>query len=83
MPEEPPEPKLINLTVRVDDYVLLHARWRALREGTSVNAALAEFLSTYAGVETRIRATRPPRAPRPRDIYEEAQRIRRRSWPQR
>ena len=65
------EPRLINLTVRVDGYVLLHARWRALREQTSVTAAVAEFLSEYAGVETRIRATRPPRAPRPRDIYEE------------
>lgn len=71
MPEDEPEPRLINLTVRVDDYVLLHARWRALREQTSVNAAVAEFLSAYAGVATRIRATRPPRAPRPRDIYEE------------
>ena len=71
VPKDYSEPRLINLTVRLDDYVLLHARWRALREGTSVNAAIAEFLSTYSGVETRIRATRPPRAPRPRDIYEE------------
>lgn len=76
MPDEG-EPRLINLTVRVDDYVLLHARWRALREQTSVNAAVAEFLSEYAGVETRIRATRPPRASRPRDIYEEGLRSRR------
>ncbi|HUG94562.1 MAG TPA: hypothetical protein VMK30_00290 [Pleomorphomonadaceae bacterium] len=71
MPESEPEPRLINLTVRVDDYVVLHARWRALREGTSVNAAIAEFLSAYSGVATRIRHSRPPRAPRPRDIYEE------------
>lgn len=72
MARDDAEPRLVNLTIRVDDYVLLHARWRALREQTSVNAVLADFLSAYAGVATRVRATRPPRAPRPRDIYEEA-----------
>ena len=68
------EPRLINLTIRVDDYVLLHARWRAMREGTSINAVLADFLSNYAGVATRVIHHRTVRPIRPRTIYEEARR---------
>ena len=39
-----------NLTITSDDEVLEKARIRALREGTSVNAVLREFLESYAGI---------------------------------
>ena len=48
-PDRRPPPYLTNLTVKVDGEVLLYARWRALREGTSVNAAVVAFLEGYAG----------------------------------
>jgi plasmid stability protein len=38
-----------NLTIVVDDQVLRRARVRAAERGTSVNAALAEYLAHYAG----------------------------------
>lgn len=38
-----------NLTLKIDQQVLLYARWRALREGTSVNAVVEAFLAEYAG----------------------------------
>lgn len=40
---------MANLTVTVDDDVLLRARIRALETGTSVNALLREYLEAYAG----------------------------------
>lgn len=69
-PKEP-APRLTNLTILVDDFVLLHARWRALKEGTSVNAVLEAYLAEYAGVPAAPRERRLPRPPRPRDIYRE------------
>jgi hypothetical protein len=68
------EPRLINLTVRVDNYVLLHAQVRAMREGTSINGVIADFLSAYSGIPTRAMYRRLPRPIRPRTIYEEARR---------
>jgi hypothetical protein len=40
---------MANLTIVVDDNVLRRARLRAIERGTSVNAALAEYLTSYAG----------------------------------
>lgn len=40
---------MANLTITVDDEILKKARIRALEQGTSVNAILAERLATYAG----------------------------------
>ena len=39
-----------NLTITVDDDVLKRARVRALEQGTSVNAVLAQHLRHYASV---------------------------------
>lgn len=39
-----------NLTISVDDAVLKQARMRALEQGTSVNAVLAEYLERYAAI---------------------------------
>ncbi len=52
-----------NLTLKIDQQVLLYARWRALREGTSVNAVVESFLSEYAG---RIPEGEPKRRRAPR-----------------
>jgi plasmid stability protein len=41
---------MANLTITVDDEVLKKARIRALEQGTSVNAILAERLRVYARV---------------------------------
>jgi hypothetical protein len=38
-----------NLTITVDDEVLKSARIRALEQGTSVNAILADHLRAFAG----------------------------------
>lgn len=48
----------MNLTITIDDELLRRARIRALSRGTSVNAVLREFLTSYAGsdVETSARA---------------------------
>jgi plasmid stability protein len=48
----------MNLTITIDDELLRRARIRALSQGTSVNAVLREFLTSYAGsdVETSARA---------------------------
>ena len=48
----------MNLTITIDDKLLRRARIRALSQGTSVNAVLREFLTSYAGsdVETSARA---------------------------
>lgn len=40
---------MANLTITVDDEVLKRARIRALEQGTSVNAVLAEHLRAFAG----------------------------------
>jgi len=39
----------MNLTLTIDDETLKRARMRALDQGTSVNAVVREFLSSYAG----------------------------------
>jgi len=39
-----------NLTISTDREVLKKARLRAIREGTSVNAVLRDFMESYAGV---------------------------------
>ena len=41
----------MNLTISVDDDVLLLARQRALQERTSVNAVLKRHLEAYAGAD--------------------------------
>jgi plasmid stability protein len=38
-----------NLTITVDDEILKRARIRALEQGTSVNAILAEHLRAFVG----------------------------------
>jgi hypothetical protein len=38
-----------NLTITIDDETLKRARIRALEQGTSVNAILAEHLRAFAG----------------------------------
>jgi hypothetical protein len=48
-----------NLTISVDDEVLKRARMRALAQGTSVNAILAERLKAFAGEsDAQAHATR-------------------------
>jgi hypothetical protein len=42
---------MANLTVVIDDSVLLEARKRALDQGTSVNALLRNYLESYVGRE--------------------------------
>jgi hypothetical protein len=42
-----------NLTITIDEEVLKKARMRALAQGTSVNAILAEYLESYAGLTAR------------------------------
>ncbi len=44
-------PDATNITFKIDQQVLLYARWRALREGTSLNAVVGDFLAEYAGRE--------------------------------
>jgi hypothetical protein len=39
-----------NLTLTIDDDTLRAARIRALEQGTSVNALVREYLSSYAGM---------------------------------
>ncbi len=48
-----------NLTITIDDEVLKRARIRAIEQGTSVNAILAERLRAYAREgDAQARATR-------------------------
>ena len=47
----------MNLTITVDDDVLLQARKRALEEGTSVNAVLREYLEHYSSSGRQQKAT--------------------------
>ncbi len=42
---------MANLTLTIDEDLLLRARIRALQRGTSVNAVDREFLEGYAGSE--------------------------------
>ncbi|MGE3595968.1 MAG: hypothetical protein AB7N70_10490 [Dehalococcoidia bacterium] len=44
---------MANLTIAIDDDVLLRARKRALDQGTSVNAVLRDYLEAYAGDRAR------------------------------
>ena len=44
---------MANLTITVDDEVLQEARIRALKQGTSVNALLRDYLISYAGSSAR------------------------------
>ena len=44
---------MANLTVVVEDDVLLRARKRALDQGTSVNALLRGYLESYVGRQSR------------------------------
>ena len=43
----------MNLTIFIDDDVFEHARIRAVREKTSVNAVVREYLHAYAGGDRR------------------------------
>ncbi len=45
--------RLSNLTLKVDQQVLLWARMRALKEGTSLNRRVNAFLQEYAAVPDR------------------------------
>jgi hypothetical protein len=47
---------MANLTVVVEDGVLLRARKRALDQGTSVNALLRTYLENYVGRQNRSAA---------------------------
>ena len=52
----PPDgaPRLINVTIRVDDISLNYARGRAVTEGTSISALVNRLLEEYSGI------ARPP-----------------------
>jgi hypothetical protein len=45
---------MANLTLVIEDDVLLRARKRALDQGTSVNAVLRGYLENYAGRQDRV-----------------------------
>jgi plasmid stability protein len=50
---------MANLTINVDEDVLRQARIRALEQGRSVNAILAEYLKSYADLRgAQVDATR-------------------------
>lgn len=49
---------MANLTLVVDDEVLLRARKRALDQGTSVNALVRTYLENYGGGRDRAAAMR-------------------------
>ena len=49
---------MANLTITVDEQLLKRARMRALEQGTSVNAVLADRLRAFVGEgESQTRAT--------------------------
>ena len=58
-------PDVTNITFKIDQQVLLYARWRALKEGTSLNAVVSDFLAEYAGrqAENQPKRRRTPRLP--------------------
>lgn len=47
-------PRLVNVTIRVDDLTLNYARGRAVVEGTSISALVNQLLEEYSGI------ARPP-----------------------
>ena len=49
---------MANLTLTIDDDLLLKARRRALNEKTSVNAVVRDYLTTYAKAHDRERIER-------------------------
>ena len=56
-PHVPPpfgRPRLINVTIRVDNQSLNYARGRAVVEGTSISALVNQLLEEYSGI------ARPP-----------------------
>jgi hypothetical protein len=65
-------PRLINVTVRVDDFVFLNAIGQAMREGKSINGLIADLLSEYTGIPTRAVYRRQVRSTRPRAMYDQA-----------
>lgn len=44
---------MANLTITIDDEVLLRARMRALEQDTSVNALLRDYLEAFAATDAR------------------------------
>jgi hypothetical protein len=48
-----PGRRLISLTIKVDSEVLVHARMRALFEGTNVSRLLRAFLDDYSADSRR------------------------------
>lgn len=44
---------MANLTIALEDELLQQARIRATGQGTSVNAVLREYLSSYVGVTSK------------------------------
>jgi hypothetical protein len=49
-----------NLTLRIEAQVLLWARMRALRDGTSVNRRIRQYLDEYAAIPPEQRRVSPP-----------------------
>lgn len=49
---------MANLTVTIDDDVLLRARRRALDHGTSVNALVRDYLQSFVGADDTVDAGR-------------------------
>ena len=49
---------MANLTLTIDDDVLLRARRRALEHGTSVNALVREYLESFVGADDTVDAGR-------------------------
>ncbi len=47
---------MANLTIALDDDLLRQARIRAVEQGTSVNAIVREYLTTYAGMTLKREA---------------------------
>ncbi len=60
---------MANLTLTIDDDLLLKARLRALREKKSVNAVVREYLTNYVKTENQERAQRVIRLME--DIYQQ------------
>jgi plasmid stability protein len=46
-----------NLTLTVEEEILRRARIRAIEHGTSVNAVVRAFLTSYAGLDDEQRAS--------------------------
>jgi uncharacterized protein DUF6364 len=49
---------IANLTLTIDEALLLRARQRALAQGTSVNAVVRDYLESFAGAEEIAQAGR-------------------------